>query len=127
MSNAGETQNDREAYQHLEDRLDDYQNNRGRPAGTVGLPQVLAALGADLRASEQLAKSQHQATLTLTSATVELDVTTTYGLEVDGKVKFWVFTEVDVDGKVERAKGSKITLTLSPVHDLGPLDLRAPE
>jgi Trypsin-co-occurring domain 2 len=104
----------------LDRRISDYlaaRDNDKAPEGTVGLPAVLAALGADVRAAELHAKQEGHATLSLQNASVELDVAMTYDLEADAKVKFWVFTEAAIDVKAERAKSMKVTVNLTPVGD----------
>lgn len=107
--------------QGLDQRISDYLEDRDQPVGTVGLPQVLEALGADIRAARKMAARNNNATLLFKDASVELEVTTTYSGEAGAKVKFWVFTEAGVTASAARARGTKITVNLLPVDASIPL------
>src|SRR5215211_5009279 len=82
---------------------------RIKGAQPLGLPKLLAALGAELREAHATAEREGKATAAWTSATVEIDVAVEVSTE--GGVAFYVKAE----GAAGRTRTTKITLNLEPV------------
>jgi hypothetical protein len=78
-------------------------------ARPLGLPELLAALGAELREAHATAEREGKETAAWTSATVEIDVAVE--VSAGGGVEFYVTAE----GAAARTRTTKIILNLEPV------------